>query len=121
MPAIKCCLICSLLLSSGCALFPKDRVVVQRDNVYLAIVCPDPARPAQITTRKVRPQVIEDKIGIFWVGLTPQDYENLAINTQETIRYIKDAHGVTAYYRDCIVRFNENIEKLKAVPITVDQ
>ena len=113
MPAIKYCLICSLLLSSGCALFPKDRVVVQRDNVYLAIVCPDPARPAQITTRKVRPQVVEDKIGIFWVGLTPQDYENLAINTQETIRFIKAQNGVVSYYQRCIMDFNELIEKKK--------
>lgn len=108
-------LIFALLLSSGCSLFPKDRVVVQRDAVYLPILCPDPAKPAQITTRKIRPQVIEDKVGIFWVGLTPGDYENLAINTQETIRYIKDAHGVTAYYRKCIVDFNAEIEKKKAV------
>jgi len=106
-------LISALLLSSGCSLFPKDRIVVQHDNVYLPILCPDPARPAQITTRKVRPQVVEDKIGIFWVGLTPGDYENLAINTQETIRYIKDAHGVTAYYRKCVTDFNQEIQRLK--------
>ena len=107
-------LIFALLLSSGCSLFPKDRIVVQHDNVYLPILCPDPARPAQITTRKVRPQVVEDKIGIFWVGLTPGDYENLAINTQETIRYIRDQHGVVSYYRECIHDFNEAIEQKKA-------
>lgn len=107
-------LISALLLSSGCSLFPKDRIVVQHDNVYLAILCPDPARPAQITTRKVRPQVVEDKVGIFWVGLTPQDYENLAINTQETIRYIRDQHGVVGYYRKCVTDFNTEIERLKS-------
>ena len=106
-------LIFALLLSSGCTLF-DERVVVQHDNVYLAVLCPDPARPAQITTRKVRPQVVEDKVGIFWVGLTPQDYENLAINTQETIRYIKDQRGVTSYYRQCLADFNAEIDRLKS-------
>ncbi|TFH42263.1 MAG: hypothetical protein E4H01_13755 [Lysobacterales bacterium] len=107
-------LIFAALLSSGCTLFQKPKVVVQHDSVYLAVLCPDPAKPAQITTRRIRPQVVEDKVGIFWVGLTPQDYENLAINTQETIRYIKDQHGVIAYYRKCIVQFNEKIEEKKA-------
>jgi hypothetical protein len=107
-------LIFALFLSSGCSLFPKERVVVQHDNVYLAVLCPDPARPAQITTRKVRPQVVEDKVGIFWVGLTPGDYENLAINTQETIRYIRDQHGVVGYYRKCVTDFNTEIERLKS-------
>ena len=112
---MRCVLIFALLLSSGCSFFQKDRVVVQRDAVYLAILCPDPAKPAQITTRKVRPQVVEDKVGIFWVGLTPQDYENLAINTQETIRYIRDQHGVVGYYRKCVTDFNAEIERLKSV------
>ncbi len=107
---MKYLLIFALLLSSGCTLF-DERVVVQHDNVYLAVLCPDPAKPAQITTRKVRPQVVEDKVGIFWVGITPQDYENLAINTQESIRYIKDLHGVVSYYRQCITDFNQAIEE----------
>lgn len=113
MPVIRCCLILSLLLSSGCSMF-DERIVVKTEAVYLPIVCPDPAKPAQITTRKIRPQVVEDKIGIFWVGLTPGDYENLAINTQETIRYIRDQHGVVSYYRACIVGFNSKLDELKA-------
>lgn len=101
-----------LLLSSGCSIFggPDERVVVKTNNVYLPILCPDPAAPAAITTLKVRPQVIEDKIGLFWVGLTGKDYENLAVNVQETIRYIKDQKAVTAYYRQCITDFNKQIE-----------
>lgn len=117
---MKYFLIFAALLSSGCTLF-DERVVVQHDNVYLAVLCPDPAKPAQITTRRIRPQVVEDKVGIFWVGLTPQDYENLAINTQETIRYIKDQHGVTAYYRKCITDFNQLIEERKAAAADLTQ
>jgi hypothetical protein len=108
-------LICSLFLLSSCSLFsPKERIVVQHDNVYLPVLCPDPAKPAQISTRAIRPQVIEDKVGIYWIGLTPGDYGNLAINTQETIRYIKDQHGVRDYYRKCITDFNTEIERLKS-------
>ncbi len=111
---MKCSLIFALLLSSGCSTWNEPKVVVQHDPVYLEILCPDPAKPAQITTRKVRPQVVEDQAGIFWVGLTPQDYENLAINTQETIRYIKDQQGVTSYYRKCVTDFNLEIDRLKS-------
>lgn len=103
-----------LLLSSGCGSFDKPKVVVQQEPVYLRIVCPVQPNPAPIAPRKVRPQVIEDTVGIFWVGLTPQDYENLAINTQETIRYIKGQRGLTDYYLDCITKFNSHIERLEA-------
>lgn len=104
-------LICSLLLSSACGSTPK--VVVEHQPVYLRVVCPVQPDPAPIAPRKVRPQVIEDAVGIFWVGLTPQDYENLAINTQETIRYIKGSRALTRYYLDCIDRFNKHIEELE--------
>ena len=107
-------LLISTALLSSCALSPRERVVPQIQNVYLPIVCPDPAKPAAITTLKVRPQVVEDKIGLYWVGLTGKDYENLAVNVQETIRYIKDQQGVVSYYQRCITDFNQRIEELEA-------
>lgn len=110
MGPTKCLLIFALLLSSGCGSFAKPKVVVQKEPVYLKVVCPDPAKPASITTIKVRPQVVEDKIGIYWVGLSAKDYEALSINIQETIRYIKDQKGQVTYYRDCIVSFNALID-----------
>ncbi len=112
MQLTKCLLISTLLvLSSGCSIFSKPKVVVQKEPVYLPIVCPDQAKPAAIPMARVRPQIIEDKIGIYWVGLTAKDYEELSVNLQETIRYIKDLKGVTRYYRECIVSFNEHIEQ----------
>ncbi len=116
MRPTKYLLILTLSLSSGCTLF-DEKVVVQKEPIYLAVICPDPAQPAAITTLKVRPQVIEDKVGIFWVGLSAKDYENLSINIQESIRYIKDSRGQTKYYRSCIIAFNENIDNLKNAPI----
>ena len=116
MGPTKFLLIFALLLSSGCSIFAKPKVVVQKEPVYLAIVCPDPARPAAITTIQVRPQVIEDKIGIYWVGLSAKDYEALSINIQETIRYIKDQKGQVTYYRDCVINFNALIEQRKSTP-----
>ena len=101
------------LLLSSCSMF-DERIVVKTEAVYLPIVCPDPAKPAQITVRKIRPKVIEDKIGIFWIAMTPSDYGNLAINTQETIRYIKDKHGVVEYYRACIADFNSKLDELES-------
>lgn len=105
-------LILSLLLSSACATSPK--VVVKSDPVYLKVTCVVQPDPAPIVTRTIKPKVIEDKVGIFWVGFTPQDYENLAINTQSSIRYIKDTRQLVAYYLGCIERFNAHIEGLEA-------
>ena len=105
-------LLLSSLLLSGCSMW-GEKVVVQRQNVYLAVICPDPPKPAPIKTRKIEPRAVIDKAGLAWVGLTPQHYENLAINTQETIRYIKGQKGNIAYYQDCITDFNERIDELK--------
>ena len=97
---------------SGCALF-GEKVVVQKQNLYLPIICPDPPKPAPIVTREIEPRAVVDQAGLAWVGLTPQHYENLAINTQETIRYIRGQNGNLRYYRECITDFNQRIEELK--------
>lgn len=97
---------------SSCSLF-DERIVVEKEPVYFDIICPVLPGPAPIAPRKVRPQVVEDKVGVFWVGLTPSDYENLAINTQEAIRYIKGSRSLTRYYRNCIDDFNRHLKELE--------
>jgi hypothetical protein len=97
---------------SGCALFP-EKVVVKQKNLYLPIICPDPPKITPIVTNKLEPRAIIDKAGLSWVGLTPQHYQNLALNTQETIRFIKGQNGTIKYYRSCIMDFNLKIEELK--------
>ena len=109
----KLLLISLIVLLSGCALF-GEKVVTEQKALYIPIVCPDPPKPTPIKTRKIEPRAIIDQAGLAWVGLTPQHYENLAINTQETIRYIKGQNGNLAYYQKCISDFNENIDLLKA-------
>lgn len=112
---MKFCLlfICGLVLVSisGCSLFPKERVVVQKELIFIKIVCRTISETIGIVTRPIRPKAIEDKAGIFWVGLSPTDYANLAINTKETIRYIKDQKNVVKYYQDCMIDFNIEIER----------
>ena len=108
----KLLLLLSSVVLSGCALF-GEKVVVRQHNLYLPIVCPNPPQPTPIKAQKIEPRGIIDKSGTAWVGLTPQHYQNLSINTQETIRYIKNQRGNIRYYRTCIVDFNESIDKLK--------
>jgi len=82
---------------------------------YVEIICPDIPSPDGIHMLKVEPRAIFDIDGMAWVGLTPRDYEHLGINTQEFIRFIKAQKGQTKYYRDCILNFNEEIEKLRDI------
>lgn len=100
-------------LLSGC-FAPKEKIVVKTQNVYAAIVCPDPQKPQPIRTKPINPKAIQDQAGIWWVGLSPDEYGNLAINTQETIRFIKDKNGDIEYYKKCIIDFNTLVEKKNA-------
>jgi len=94
-------------------MFTKEKIVVKNVPVYVPVVCPDAQKVTSISPRPIRPRAIQDVAGIWWVALTPEDYENLAINTKETIRFIIDQRGVVQYYRECIITFNNSIDKLK--------
>ena len=65
-------------------------------------------------TAKVEPKAVMDAEGVWWIALTPEHYENLAINVQESIKYIKNQQSVIVYYRSCINDFNEKINELKS-------
>ncbi len=102
-----------LVSLSGCGIFTKEKIVIKNVPVYVPVVCPAAQKVTSISPRPIRPRAIQDVAGIWWVALTPEDYQNLAINTKETIRYIIDQRGVVAYYRECIITFNNSIDKLK--------
>ena len=102
-----------LVSLSGCGMFTKEKIVLKNVPVYVPVVCPDAQKVTSISPRPIRPRAIQDVAGILWVALTPEDYENLAINTKETIRFIIDQRGVVQYYRECIITFNNSIDKLK--------
>lgn len=108
----KLLLLISALLISGCSLFQPE-VVVQTKVSYNKVVCPDYPSPPAVHMRTVKPRAIVDADGLTWVGFTPQDYGNIGINFQEVIRYIKGQKGQTKYYQECIIDFNQEVERLQ--------
>lgn len=106
--------ICILILISisGCTLF-GEKTVIQKEPVYLKVVCQPLGPVSRIITRPVRPRAVEDKVGIMWVGLIPEDYANVSINTEESTRYITDQREQTDYYQSCVTDFNLKIEELE--------
>lgn len=109
---LKLLLLSSVLLFSGCSLFTPE-VVVQTKLSYTKITCPNYPSPAPVKMLPVKPRAVFDVDGLAWVGFTPQDYGHIGVNFQEVIRYIKDQKGQTKYYRDCILDFNIEIERLQ--------
>lgn len=105
--------VCIALALTGC-FSSKDKIVYERVNVFIPVVCPPPIKPLPVRTKPVNPNAVQDQAGIWWVGISPDEYGNLAINTEESIRYIKDQAGVVRYYRACIEDFNEIVEEKNA-------
>jgi hypothetical protein len=103
----KLLLLSSLLVLAGCVTVDKPYPVRHK------IECPDPVKSKPIHPKPIHPTVISDVNGNWWIALSSEYYKNLAGNTDETIRYIKDQKGVIVYYRQCIIDFNENIDKLE--------
>jgi len=58
---------------------------------------PNPIDQVAVTWIVVVP---EDQPGVVWFALTPQQYENLAKNTAETIRWVTEAESQLEHYRD---------------------
>ena len=58
---------------------------------------PDPIDQVDVTWIVVVP---EDQPGVVWFALTPQQYENLAKNTAETLRWITEAASQLEHYRE---------------------
>lgn len=94
-----------MFLLSGCSWFQtKEPVVVVADDIA---TCIDPPQGHEIVMRTVKPTVIKDEHGIYWIGLTPKDYENLGINMQEIKQSLKEKNAIIKYYRKCNARDQE--------------
>ena len=117
---LKLLLLLSAFLFSGCSLFQPE-VVVQTKLSYTKVTCPNYPAPVGVHMNKVEPRAIFDKYKIAWVGFTPRDYERMGINNQEIIRYIKAQKGQTKYYRDCILDFNVEIDRLQDLEESNDE
>jgi len=46
------------------------------------------------------PTIVKDERDI-WVGSTVKHYENMALNMQSLLRYIKNQNSVVDYYEEC--------------------
>ncbi|MCP4442854.1 MAG: hypothetical protein GY810_28445 [Aureispira sp.] len=92
------------LLLSGC--FGSS--VREPEIVYQTrpIVC-DVTKPKIINILRVRPGVVQDAAGLWWVSLDGKSYSNLAVNNKEVVRYIKDVQGYANTLKACI----ENTKK----------
>jgi hypothetical protein len=82
-------------------------VTVKADPVKPVLIHPAP--PPAMTMRKLEwrvynrqqlEEILRTNPGeVIIVGLTPKGYENLTVNMQEIIRYIKEQKEVIIYYR----------------------
>jgi len=98
----------SLLLLSGCF---GSTIPVQSDVVEINYIHPAP--PAEMTLREVKWRVFnreellkyleENKdVEISLFATETKGYENLALNMQEIIRYIREQKEIILYYRDVL-------------------
>lgn len=101
-------LIFASVLLSGCfhATMPTKTDVVDIQYIH-------PAPPAEMTLREVKWRVfnkeelekyIEENEGIEFAlfALETEEYEDLALNMQEIIRYIQEQKGIIIYYRETL-------------------
>ena len=103
-------------LMAGCGFAPKEKIVYQQVNNFIPVICPAPMKPLPINSKPLVPIAVQDKANVWWVGFDPNHYGNLAINTEETIRFIKDQNGVIRYYRQCIDDFNKIVDEKNGKP-----
>ena len=58
---------------------------------------PEPISQVEVVWVVVTP---EDQPGVVWFALTPKQYENLAKNTAEILRWVTEAQSQLEYYGD---------------------
>jgi hypothetical protein len=101
-------LLASLLLLSGCF---HATIPAQTDTLELTYI--HPSAPAEMTLREVKWRVFnreellkyleENKdVEIALFAIETKDYENLALNMQEIIRYVREQKEIIIYYRETL-------------------
>lgn len=100
----KIALIFSISLLSACG---GANINVKSDPVERVIIHPAP--PAEMTLREVEWKVLnkerleelleEGGDDIVFFALTTENYEDLGLNMQEIIRYIREQKDIIIYYR----------------------
>lgn len=108
----------SLALLSGCGLFKKPVQVTVDTEINLARA----QRLKPIKTFPVKWHVVTaenlDKFlakvkwsngNVVFIAISTKDYQNLSLNMQEILRYLKSQKAVIMYYEGFL--YEENVEK----------
>jgi len=85
---------------------PPEKIVVYKDRA-VRIVCPRPPDPEPVTMLEWEPTIITSESGEVWVASSPKHYENMALNMQELLRFIRNRSSIVEYFEKCT---NESTE-----------
>ena len=103
---MKHLLLISLLVLSGCSIFPKPAEVVTKPIIVerpkLELPAPAPTDQKPLTWTVITKDNINEKIKEFEAqgyefvlfGLTPQGYQNLSINIADLRRFIQQQNAI---------------------------
>ena len=89
----------------GCASVEPKPVVVNAERINM---CSEPSPANSVVMRSVKFTITQDKHGIYWISLSPRDYENLSKNTSDILAHIKEKNAIIKYYKECYT--NDKIE-----------
>lgn len=103
---MKILLLSLLLIVSGCAHVPDKEYI--ETPVFVPVVCEDFGRIEPVQSLPVIFVNAEDNEGNQVLGLSGDQYSNLAIVIKDTLRYIKVQNQAISYYKNCIENHNSN-------------
>lgn len=98
-----------LLLLAGCA---SNTEIVPLEPVKTTITVAPAPKPSPVALKPVEFKVITDKTKAsldgerVWYAITVKSYENLAYNTQEMIRVIREQKAAITYYEGLYIGSN---------------
>lgn len=98
-----------LLFLIGCASSPD---IVPLEPVKTTITVAPAPKPSPVSLKPVEFKVITDKTKAslnsqrVWYAITVKSYENLAYNTQEMIRVIREQKAAITYYEGLYIGSN---------------
>ncbi len=78
---------------------PAETKIVYKDRI-VKVKCIDAPIIESVTMLKWQPTVVIDERDT-WIGSTVKDYENMALNLQSLLRYIKGQNSIISYYEKC--------------------
>lgn len=93
-----------LLFLAGCGHTPTETIITV--PVYVEVVCLESSPIESIKTFPVIFVQAVDTEGNQVLGLSGEMYSSLALNSAETLRYIKEQKITIGYYKTCIENHN---------------